>query len=161
MKSHTYTAKSSLCALGAVVIACASVNALANPITAPGSVSVTPKHPIRNIVDIEIESVDITSSSGGDVFARAQIRNVSKHAVGVTIEANFRLTGKLNEHGSKKTFLLVTERKTIPANTQLSSDVLLPVSTCAVVWVTVTPDKNVIDGNMSNNTKKVFLPCAK
>ena len=143
-----------------MLIACASVNALANPIAAPGSVIAIPKHPIRSIVDIELEFVDITSSSGGNVFARPQIRNVSKHAVGVIIEANIRLTGKLNALISKKTFL-VTERATIPANTQLSSDLLLPVTTCATVTVTVTPDKNVIDGNMSNNTKSIMLPCPK
>lgn len=160
MKSQICTVKSTLCALSAAVIACSSVNALANPIAEAGSVIAIPKHPLRSVVDIQLEFVDITSSSGGQSFARPQIRNVSKHAVGVTIEANIRLTGKLNALISKKTFL-VTEHSTIPANTQLSTDLLLPVTSCATVTVTVTPDKNVMDMDMRNNTKSVMLPCPK
>ena len=71
-----------------------------------------------------------------------------------SLTALYRATSPFN------TFL-VTERTTIPANTQLSTDLLLPVTSCATVTVTVTPDKNVMDMDMRNNTKSVMLPCPK
>lgn len=119
-----------------------------------------PNNPVRSVVDIELEQLDITSSSGGGTYARPQIRNASKIAVGVLIEVTLVRTGKLDVIVNNKP-LKVTERKIIPAQTQLSTDLLLPVTTCASVTVKVTPDKNVIDLNMNNNTKSIVLPCPK
>lgn len=119
-----------------------------------------PNNPVRSVVDIELEQLDLTSSSGGGTYARPQIRNASKTAVGVLIEVTLVRTGKLDVIVNNKP-LKVTERKIIPAQTQLSTDLLLPVTTCASVTVKVTPDKNVIDLNMNNNTKSIVLPCPK
>ena len=119
-----------------------------------------PNNPVRSVVDIELEQLDLTSSSGGGTYARPQIRNASKIAVGVLIEVTLVRTGKLDVIVNNKP-LKVTERKTIPAQTQLSTDLLLPLTTCASVTVKVTPDKNVIDLNMNNNTKSIELPCPK
>lgn len=119
-----------------------------------------PNNPVRSVVDIELEQLDLTSSSGGGTYARPQIRNASKIAVGVLIEVTLVRTGKLDVIVNNKP-LKVTERKIIPAQTQLSTDLLLPVTTCASVTVKVTPDKNVIDLNMNNNTKSIVLPCPK
>ena len=119
-----------------------------------------PNNPVRSVVDIELEQLDLTSSSGGGTYARPQIRNASKIAVGVLIEATLVRTGKLDVIVNNKP-LKVTERKIIPAQTQLSTDLLLPLTTCASVTVKVTPDKNVIDLNMNNNTKSIVLPCPK
>ena len=119
-----------------------------------------PNNPARSVVDIELEQLDLTSSSGGGTYARPQIRNASKIAVGVLIEVTLVRTGKLDVIVNNKP-LKVTERKIIPAQTQLSTDLLLPVTTCASVTVKVTPDKNVIDLNVNNNTKSIVLPCPK
>lgn len=119
-----------------------------------------PNNPVRSVVDLELEQLDLTSSSGGGTYARPQIRNASKIAVGVLIEVTLVRTGKLDVIVNNKP-LKVTERKIIPAQTQLSTDLLLPVTTCASVTVKVTPDKNVIDLNMNNNTKSIVLPCPK
>ena len=119
-----------------------------------------PNNPVRSVVDIELEQLDLTSSSGGGTYARPQIRNASKIAVGVLIEVTLVRTGKLDVIINNKP-LKVSERKIIPAQTQLSTDLLLPVTTCASVTVKVTPDKNVIDLNMNNNTKSIVLPCPK
>ena len=119
-----------------------------------------PNSPVRSVVDIELEQLDLTSSSGGGTYARPQIRNASKIAVGVLIEVTLVRTGKLDVIVNNKP-LKVTERKIIPAQTQLSTDLLLPLTTCASVTVKVTPDKNVIDLNMNNNTKSIVLPCPK
>ena len=119
-----------------------------------------PNNPVRSVVDIELEQLDLTSSSGGGTYARPQIRNASKIAVGVLIEVTLVRTGKLDVIVNNKP-LKVTERKIIPAQTQLSTDLLLPLTTCASVTVKVTPDKNVIDLNMNNNTKSIVLPCPK
>ena len=119
-----------------------------------------PNNPVRSVVDIELEQLDLTSSSGGGTYARPQIRNASKIAVGVLIEVTLVRTGKLDVIINNKP-LKVSERKIIPAQTQLSTDLLLPVTTCASVTVKVMPDKNVIDLNMNNNTKSIVLPCPK
>ena len=119
-----------------------------------------PNNPVRSVVDIELEQLDLTSSSGGGTYARPQIRNASKIAVGVLIEVTLVRTGKLDVIVNNKP-LKVSERKIIPAQTQLSTDLLLPLTTCASVTVKVTPDKNVIDLNMNNNTKSIVLPCPK
>ena len=134
--------------------------AVSDPITAPGTVIAGPKNPVRSMVDIELEFLDLSSASGGGTFARPQIRNTSKIAVSVLIEATLVRTGKLDVRTNSKP-LKVIERMVIPAQTQASRDVLLPLSTCAGVTVTVTPDKNVIDADMSNNTKSILLPCPK
>lgn len=160
MKFPSFLLRSNRCVLSAVILACASFAAAANPATAPARVIVSPNHPVRSIVDIELEQLDLTSSSGGGTFARPQIRNASKTAVNVLIEATLERTGKLDVIANHKP-LKVVERKTIPAQTQLSADLLLPLNTCAGVTVKVTPEKNVIDLNMSNNTKSIMLPCPK
>lgn len=134
--------------------------AMSDPITPPVRVIVEPNNPVRSFVDIELEQLDLTSSSGGGTFARPQIRNASKVAVSVLIEATLVRTGKLDVIVNNKP-LKVARRMIIPAQTQASTDLLLPLNTCAGVTVTVTPDKNVIEMNMSNNTKSIMLPCPK
>lgn len=134
--------------------------AMSDPITPPVRVIVGPNNPVRSFVDIELEQLDLTSSSGGGTFARPQIRNASKVAVSVLIEATLVRTGNLDVIVNNKP-LKVARRMMIPAQTQASTDLLLPLNTCAGVTVTVTPDKNVIEMNMSNNTKSIMLPCPK
>lgn len=141
-------------------MACASMAAMSDPITPPVRVIAGPNHPVRSVVDIELEQLDLTSSSGGGTFARPQIRNASKIAVSVLIEATLMRTGKLDVIVNNKP-QKVTRRMIIPAQTQASTDLLLPLNTCAGVTVKVTPDKHVIDPDMSNNTKSIVLPCPK
>ena len=158
MKFRTHPFRSILCPLSALIVAFTSTAASADPVTGPARVNTGPNSPVRSVVDIELEQLDLTSSSGGGTYARPQIRNASKIAVGVLIEVTLVRTGKLDVIVNNKP-LKVTERKIIPAQTQLSTDLLLPVTTCASVTVKVTPDKNVIDLNMNNNTKSIVLPC--
>lgn len=117
-----------------------------------------PNNPVHSIVDIQLEQLDLKSSSGGGTFARPQIRNASRTAVSLLIEVTLVRTRKLDVIVNNAP-LKLTERTTIPAQTQMSIDLLLPLTTCASVTVKVTPDKNVIDLNMNNNTKSIALPC--
>ncbi len=141
-------------------MACASMAAMSDPIAAPGTVIVGPKSPARSLVEIELEFLDLTSSSTGGTFARPQIRNTSKTVVSVLIEATLVRTGKLDVVANTRP-LIVVQRTVIPAQTQLSTDLLLPLNACASVTVKVTPEKNAIDIDMSNNTKSILLPCPK
>jgi hypothetical protein len=151
--SHRFTGVH-IAILTATILSATAAQSNPPPIVGGGTVSNLPRE-IRSLVDLKIDSLTTRTNSQRMAWARPNVINPSKHAVGVDIRVTVdTLDGKptttLNQHLS------------VPANSLAATDFLLPVFACAKITVNIRPSSsNVRDPDATNNEKTALLLCVK